>query len=157
METNSKRVSRLPSKISFGDIHINSSLAFLSTTNLIAIVDQFNIKNGNVIILPKRKAAVFSELNESEAIDMFLFAQKIIKVMEGVHQKRISLVIRDGNAAGDLNGQSCIHLIPVAFKEVVRFEQRSSDAEIEFTEVKSYAGKLRKLVKDMLDLEENDE
>lgn len=153
METRSKRNSRLPSKINFGNTVINSSLAFLSTKSIIAIVDQFNIKNKNLIILPKRNVKSISELNETESIDMFLFAQKISKVLEKEILKdkksHVELVIRDGEGAGNLSGQACLRLIPRKSGERVTFDEEEKeeyDVNREF-KVKEFARKMRALVK----------
>ena len=117
METASKNTSRLPSTLVIGNSRINSSLAILSSKNVIAVVDQNNIDSGNVIVLPRQEVMLFSELNEAESIDMFLFAQKIAKIIEDKilkdkEKETVELVIRDGPGSGSIPGQVCIYLIP---------------------------------------------
>jgi diadenosine tetraphosphate (Ap4A) HIT family hydrolase len=74
METGSKKQSRLPSKIAFGNQVVASSLAFLSAKNAIGIVDNQVPITYNAVILPKRSVSKFGDLNENEAIDIFIFA-----------------------------------------------------------------------------------
>lgn len=148
MESQSKRVSYLPSKISFGDSHISSSVVVLSTENIIAIVDQFNVENGNVIIFPKKKIKQISELNEAEAIDIFVFAQKIMRVLEVALGRGVQLVVRDGVHSGDDNGQCCLHLIPSDPHQSVSFRMTQEEiGEVDYPRVKAYALKLMKMVK----------
>jgi diadenosine tetraphosphate (Ap4A) HIT family hydrolase len=127
METASKKQSRLPSKIAFGNQVVASSLAFLSAKNAIGIVDNQIPITYNCIILPKRNVSKFSDLNENEAIDLFMFAQKTAKIMESdldyvVKEGRsVELVLRDGIGAGDGQDQTCIWLVPRRKGERVTF------------------------------------
>lgn len=127
METASKKQSRLPSKIAFGNQVIASNLAFLSAKNAIGIVDNQLPITYNVIILPKRNVSKFGDLNENEAIDLFMFAQKAAKLMEESvdyikdNNRTVELVLRDGVGAGDMQDQTCIWLVPRRKGERVNF------------------------------------
>lgn len=129
METASKKQSRLPSKIAFGNQVIASSLAFLSAKNAIGIVDNQAPITYNTIILPKRGVTKFGDLNENEAIDLFMFAHKTAKLME-LHveyirdeDRSVEVILRDGIGAGDEQDQTCIWLVPRHKGERVIFEE----------------------------------
>lgn len=149
MDSMSKRVSRLPSQLFFGDRIINSSSAFLSSKNVIGILEPSDPECQTLVIFPKRIVNRLHELNEAETIDLFLFSKKVLDCAETFFNITMSMVIQDGENAGG-GEQFCVHLVPKGLP--MKLGKKDNETSV-VNEARSRETvlELRKLLKEKID------
>ena len=130
----SKLSLSLASQIFYGADVINTAFIFLTTKTVIGLVDEAETCNLLIKIIPKRKVVELNDLKENEIIDLFIFAQKAITILEKQLGKFCKQVINSGNVKYNENTHCCITIVVLDKDKTVMFGSLDKDGG------KGYAG-----------------
>ncbi|XP_050427011.1 nitrilase and fragile histidine triad fusion protein NitFhit isoform X2 [Adelges cooleyi] len=101
------------SEYKFGASTVKGFQVFCQTPLSMAFTNIKCVLPGHVLVAPLRSMEKLSDLNEDEVKDLFLLVQKVEKTVETLHNtKSASIVIQDGEDAGQTIKHVHVHIIP---------------------------------------------
>jgi bis(5'-adenosyl)-triphosphatase len=93
--------------------------AFMQTGNFFALYNISPILPGHSLVIPKFHYQSFMELEKEKVGELFIFAQKVIRVLLMAFQSNgFNLTIQDGKNAGQTINHLHLHLIPRKEKDL---------------------------------------
>ena len=98
----------------FGDITIDDKIIFYKRKLVFAFTNLKPFLPGHVLLAPTRVEKSYSNLTETEAIEMWISAKNISENLKKYyHTNSIQISIQDGKEAGQTVEHCHIHLIPI--------------------------------------------
>lgn len=103
-----------PKKLFFSNIEIPSSNIFYLRKYVFAFVNLKPFSKGHVLLCPIRIEKKYKDLNEIEAIELWISAVKIASNLKKYYNTdRVNIAIQDGELAGQTIPHCHIHIIPI--------------------------------------------
>ena len=98
----------------FGDITIDDKIIFYKRKLVFAFTNLKPFLPGHVLLAPTRVEKSYSNLTETEAIEMWISAKNISENLKKYyHTNSVQISIQDGKEAGQTVEHCHIHLIPI--------------------------------------------
>ena len=98
----------------FGDIAIDDKIIFYKRKLVFAFTNLKPFLPGHVLLAPTRVEKSYSNLTETEAIEMWISAKNISENLKKYyHTNSVQISIQDGKEAGQTVEHCHIHLIPI--------------------------------------------
>ena len=98
----------------FGDITIDDKIIFYKRKLVFAFTNLKPFLPGHVLLVPTRVEKSYSNLTETEAIEMWISAKNISENLKKYyHTNSVQISIQDGKEAGQTVEHCHIHLIPI--------------------------------------------
>ena len=98
----------------FGDITIDDKIIFYKRKLVFAFTNLKPFLPGHVLLAPTRVEKSYSNLTETEAIEMWVSAKNISENLKKYyHTNSVQISIQDGKEAGQTVEHCHIHLIPI--------------------------------------------
>ena len=98
----------------FGDITIDDKIIFSKRKLVFAFTNLKPFLPGHVLLAPTRVEKSYSNLTETEAIEMWISAKNISENLKKYyHTNSVQISIQDGKEAGQTVEHCHIHLIPI--------------------------------------------
>ena len=98
----------------FGDITIDDKIIFYKRKLVFAFTNLKPFLPGHVLLAPTRVEKSYSNLTETEAIEMWISAKYISENLKKYyHTNSVQISIQDGKEAGQTVEHCHIHLIPI--------------------------------------------
>ena len=98
----------------FGNITIDDKIIFYKRKLVYAFTNLKPFLEGHVLLVPTRVEKYYSNLSETEAMELWISAKNIAENLKKYyHTDSIQISIQDGNDAGQTVDHCHIHLIPI--------------------------------------------
>lgn len=104
---------KITSNILFGPYTIHSGQIFVLRKNAFAIVNLKPFSPGHVLVCSRRCVPKMQDLTEIEAVDLFMTAQEVAKMLQTVYKvENCELVCQNGPEAGQTVKHTHFHIRP---------------------------------------------